>query len=465
MPLSFRFLLLLALTALPLAPVHPAAPPSPLTRALPLLDDPTAQNQQALLRAVKQDRAGPAAAVALLRVWLAEPALVRRDEHRLQALLEWFVEDEKVESFVAAALASPTTSRATRLRLLRALAALPDKPPQSVIDAVGKPLAGTDPLLRREALATIRALGFTSFDARLQALWKDTSLPTEWRITALAYLAPRLRSLPDDAFNLLSRHLAAETPPLLRLGAARAMGAARLDAKQLVRLARSLLRTDPTAAVLVLPAFARSRDRAVGLALAGALRRSACRDLLTEEDLDRLFIGFPDRVRAAARPLLERAAERGKAPARRLDRVAADLPAGDAERGRAVFFSERSHCTRCHSVKGSGGTLGPNLSRIGLIRGQRELLRSIVLPSAHVSPEFRPFTVTLDDGRVATGLLLRESAQALYLRSPESPAIRLPKSRIEDIRLSGVSLMPDGFDRVLGRQELADLLAFLGRLR
>ena len=42
-----------------------------------------------------------------------------------------------------------------------------------------------------------------------------------------------------------------------------------------------------------------------------------------------------------------------------------EIPGADPEAGRALFAE---HCSECHQVNGSGGTLGPELTRIALVR-------------------------------------------------------------------------------------------------
>lgn len=131
-----------------------------------------------------------------------------------------------------------------------------------------------------------------------------------------------------------------------------------------------------------------------------------------------------------------------------------------------MFFAERAiACATCHRAQNRGGTLGPNLSRIGRIRSARELLRSILHPSATIAPFFRAYVATLTDGRVVTGILVQESAEAIYLRSGTNVITRVPRQRLDDVTLARPSLMPDGFDRLLSRGELGDLLAFLAVLR
>jgi hypothetical protein len=64
-------------------------------------------------------------------------------------------------------------------------------------------------------------------------------------------------------------------------------------------------------------------------------------------------------------------------------------------------------------------------------------------------------------GRRASGLWAGETAEAIFLRTGASADTRIPRKEIEALTLSNVSLMPEGFDKVLSRQELSDLVEFL----
>src|SRR5712691_13113076 len=50
----------------------------------------------------------------------------------------------------------------------------------------------------------------------------------------------------------------------------------------------------------------------------------------------------------------------------------ADPPRGNADKGEAIF---RAQCASCHQVKGVGGRLGPDLSRVGAARSHDVLVR------------------------------------------------------------------------------------------
>jgi putative heme-binding domain-containing protein len=130
---------------------------------------------------------------------------------------------------------------------------------------------------------------------------------------------------------------------------------------------------------------------------------------------------------------------------------------GDVERGLTVF---RRECKTCHKLRGEGIDVGPNLATI-LHRTPDELVTHIMDPSREVSPNYLEYVVTLDDGRVLTGLIAEETAAAVTLRRAENKQDTVLRQNIDEMAASGKSLMPDGLEQKVTVQELADLLAFL----
>jgi putative heme-binding domain-containing protein len=134
---------------------------------------------------------------------------------------------------------------------------------------------------------------------------------------------------------------------------------------------------------------------------------------------------------------------------------------GDIRRGQAVFNSTKAACTACHRVGYLGGNSGPDLTRIGGIRVERDLLESIVYPSLSFVRSYEPVVVVLMDGRVTNGLIRDETSHEITLVTGPNQESRIQRADIEEIRPSTVSVMPAGLDKQLTVQELADLVAFL----
>jgi putative heme-binding domain-containing protein len=117
-------------------------------------------------------------------------------------------------------------------------------------------------------------------------------------------------------------------------------------------------------------------------------------------------------------------------------------------------------CATCHRVGNVGTDVGPNLATISH-RTPEDLLVHILDPNREVASNYLNYTLSLDDGRVVTGMIVDESANAITLRRAEGAGEVVARDRIDQIRSSGQSLMPEGLEKGLSSSDFADLLQFL----
>jgi len=148
----------------------------------------------------------------------------------------------------------------------------------------------------------------------------------------------------------------------------------------------------------------------------------------------------------------------------RLEGLSALLTGGDVGRGKLVFFG-KAVCATCHAVRGQGGAIGPDLTSIAEVRAGRDLLESIVLPSASIVQGFEPYTIETKDGQMHAGNITQQTPQAVWLRGPDLAETKIETARIASMAQSASSLMPQGLDAVLTREELRDLLAYVQSLK
>jgi putative membrane-bound dehydrogenase-like protein len=130
---------------------------------------------------------------------------------------------------------------------------------------------------------------------------------------------------------------------------------------------------------------------------------------------------------------------------------------GDSKNGHAVF---QKNCTACHVVSGEGHIVGPDLTGI---RNQPKdvLLLHIVVPEYEIMPIYTSYNVDTKSGQSYTGLLASETPATITLRMSQGVEQQVPRSDIESMRTSRLSLMPQELEKAMTKQELADLLAFL----
>src|SRR5690606_658771 len=99
----------------------------------------------------------------------------------------------------------------------------------------------------------------------------------------------------------------------------------------------------------------------------------------------------------------------------------------DPAAGAGVF---ETHCGLCHQMEGKGANVGPQLDGIG-VRGLDRLLEDLLDPNRNVDQNFRVTNLALADGRVISGLLLREEGQVLVLVDSLGKEIRVPADEVE----------------------------------
>ena len=133
--------------------------------------------------------------------------------------------------------------------------------------------------------------------------------------------------------------------------------------------------------------------------------------------------------------------------------------AGNAQRGRDLFFGAEANCASCHQFNGEGANLAADLT-VSLQRAPEAVMRDIVNPNAAINPDYVSYQITLKNGELVTGLVKDSSANALTVVDGAAQTHRIPRNTIRSLRASSTSLMPEGF-AALGEQRLNDLVAFL----
>ncbi|MEZ6145359.1 MAG: neutral/alkaline non-lysosomal ceramidase N-terminal domain-containing protein [Planctomycetaceae bacterium] len=136
-----------------------------------------------------------------------------------------------------------------------------------------------------------------------------------------------------------------------------------------------------------------------------------------------------------------------------------EVPAheGNVERGALIF---KKVCSNCHKHAGIGNDLGPQLANLKN-KSADALLTAILDPNQAVEHKFRGFTVVTSDGRVVNGLLKSETASSLTLVEPSGKEHVLLRIDIEEMQNTGKSFMPEGLEKDLTPQDLADVIAFV----
>lgn len=135
--------------------------------------------------------------------------------------------------------------------------------------------------------------------------------------------------------------------------------------------------------------------------------------------------------------------------------------AGSPDAGRALF--EKS-CAACHRFgEALGRDVGPDLTTIASRFKRRDVLEAILWPSKVISEQYKSEMLEMKDGKVLSGVIVRENAASVFLRTADNPdrPMAVPKAEIANRGESNVSLMPAGLVDGRTQEEIANLLAFV----
>ena len=184
---------------------------------------------------------------------------------------------------------------------------------------------------------------------------------------------------------------------------------------------------------------------------------------LRADILERVAAAYPESVRESALRL--RAQDRDRdAQRQHLEKLLDSLKSGDIRAGQIVFNSSEAACSSCHAIGDEGGRVGPDLTQIGKIRNERDLLEALVFPSASFVRSYEPLVVVTAE-ETYSGVPLEKSETHILLAVGADEQVHIPRAQIEEVRPGTVSVMPSGLDTQMTGQELADLVAFLKATR
>ena len=134
--------------------------------------------------------------------------------------------------------------------------------------------------------------------------------------------------------------------------------------------------------------------------------------------------------------------------------------AGDALRGRDLFYSQKGTCSVCHRSQSRGGEIGPDLTQVARKLPPQLLVESILYPSNAILTGYESWAITDKPGRTHSGLLLSVGPE-IVLKAADGKLHSVPQSEIEELVRQGTSLMPDSLAKTLSPLDIADIVAFL----
>ncbi len=324
-------------------------------------------------------------------------------------------------------------------------------------------LLRTEPgLLVFAALARVK---HKSFDADLAAFAADANRPAALRLRALLALSDAGSKLSDAAFDLLLG-LAGDAGNLgQRIEACHRLSEAQLSDAQLDRFLPVLMQAGPIEQGGFLRTL-RQFSPAQGKRIADAFAKSPQLGTLRPDEVRVAFAKWPRAVFEVMEPAFDAALAANEQKKTKLDGLAlAAAQRGRPALGAKLFAAGQGACVACHRVGENGGQVGPNLSRIGAIRTERELVESILFPSNTIARDYELHDVETSDGQHHLGLIRSREAAGLVLVDAAGQPTTLPHASVSSVNQLATSLMPAGLDAAFPEQELLDLVAWLRSLR
>lgn len=264
---------------------------------------------------------------------------------------------------------------------------------------------------------------------------------------------------PNDAGivdDLLAR-INPQIDPTLGTGIVEALGLSESDqvGNQIAGQIRGMTPRVRLAAISVLLSRPRSTNSLLEMIEKGQLLLSEL--TLTQQ---RSLANHPNaRIRDRASTILKRG---GALPNVDRQKVLADMAPvallkGNAAAGKTIF---KEQCGNCHKFNGEGVEIGPDLSGMA-VHPKQELLTHIIDPSRDVEGNYRRYTVTTIDGLLFNGMLASESKTAIELFDEKGKKQVILREDIDELAGSTKSIMPDGFEKQISKENMTDLLEFL----
>ena len=397
---------------------------------------------------------------------LANSELAESEQTLLSGALVGLAGNEKVQTLVANSLSqgNAPASRAELLLDVISRSALDPMPP-SWRAALKTALTGSNDTLALQATRTVVSVRSVEFDEDLLATARNDQRQYDRRLWAWEALAPRLRLFEDQDFAFLLSAVDAAAPAAGRAVAARALGSGPLSDAQRQQLIGVIRQSGPLEISALLAPFEEKLTAELAKQLWDAIDQSPGAEAAPARLLIRLVELLPAESETERREIIAALNRHAGVDPRKLKQLEQELPTGGVPSGKLVFFGRKAACSACHRVGSEGGKIGPDLSKVGERRNQRDLLEAVVFPNASLARGFESHAILTADGVNLTGLVVRETPDSLFLRTNDQREIRLKRADVEAMKPSTTSIMPGGLENTMSRQELADLLAYLQSLK
>jgi putative membrane-bound dehydrogenase-like protein len=331
-------------------------------------------------------------------------------------------------------------------------------------------LPALDKLLAEAAtplvLDAIKKLKTPHFDTALLAIANDTKRPLAIRLKALD--SAKSVKLTGETFDMVKNVLAdAGSSSAAKIQAAGMLAAAPITKEQMPQIAPLLAAVGPVELKTLLPLLKRHKDAEIVKALAREIAKNPA-IASQQESLYRTALADlpPEIFETIILPAYNTAVAATEAKKRQLgplaDKVAAS---GNAANGEKHFKAGKGTCIACHKIGDTGRAIGPDLTKIGTIRTERDLLESILFPSNTLARDYEAHIIETSDGQQTLGVIKSHTAEGLLVLDIAGQEKNIAHQTITGDTTLTTSLMPMGLDQTMPEAELLDLVAWLKSLK
>jgi len=405
----------------------------------------------------------------VLSALLQAGGLKETEKEGLREFLPAFLHHPKVAGMVSESLLAAIIPVATKIVILESMAQVSnEKVPSDWEKTLSTLLLGGEKLLQPSVLRTISTLQFKNLNPVLMNFADQEAQPVILRLEALRAGIRGNRILSATATTFLLKQVERTNTATLRLTAAEIFSNSDLDARSAARFFKSVTGDNMITPGLVIQTAINAKldNDATGSFLDFLENCLKAGNQLSSSNLAALAKKIPEQHQARVAVIQRRAELSLTEQRRQLEELEPLLQGGDANRGHQIFLGKAA-CFTCHRVGNNGGIAGPDLTKIGAIRSGRDLLESVLMPSATFAQGYDTYSVTTRNTDTFTGINIRQLQleDVIVIRDVGGNETRLPKSQVEKMERLPLSIMPEGLLNGLGKEDIRDLFSYLQSLK
>jgi len=312
----------------------------------------------------------------------------------------------------------------------------------------------------------IKKLKTPHFDAALQAIASDTKRPLAIRLKALD--SAKSVKLTGETFDMVKGVLAdAASSSAAKIQAAGMIAAAPMPKDLVAKVAPLFATVGPVELKALLPILRKHKDADTARMLAAQVAKNPAIASQQESAYRTALADLPPEIfETIILPAYNAAVVATEAKKRQLGPLADKVIAsGNAGNGKKNFEMGKGTCIACHKIGEAGRPIGPDLSHIGAIRTERDLLESILFPSNTLARDYEAHIIETSDGQQTLGVIKSHTAEGLLVVDIAGQEKTIAHQTIAGDTTLTNSLMPQGLDQTMPESDLLDLVAWLRSLK